>query len=52
MQKKKLITHNGSFHTDDVFAVATLLIYLKNDAEVVRTRNPEIIKKIILELIG
>jgi uncharacterized UPF0160 family protein len=41
---KKIITHNAGFHTDDVFAVATLLLLLNNEAEVVRTRDPEIIK--------
>ena len=39
----KIATHNGAFHADDVFAVAMLLIYLGKNAEVVRTRNPEII---------
>ncbi len=39
----KIVTHNGSFHADDLFACATLkLIY--PDAEIVRTRDEEIIK--------
>ncbi len=45
---KKLITHNGSFHTDDVFACATLSIYLENKGEtfeIIRTRDKEIIDK-------
>lgn len=44
---KKLVTHDGSFHTDDVFAAATLSIYLEKRGEVfeiIRTRNPEIIQ--------
>jgi len=39
----KIATHNGNFHADDVFAVATLLlIYPK--AEVIRTRDEEVIR--------
>jgi len=48
MEKKKvrIITHSAGFHADDVFAVATLLMYLGDDAdvEIIRTRDPEIIK--------
>lgn len=36
----KIVTHSGGFHTDDVFAVATLLL-LHPDADVVRTRDPK-----------
>ena len=39
----KIVTHNAKFHTDDVFAVATLLI-LYPGAEVIRTRDESIIK--------
>lgn len=39
----KIITHNSSFHTDDIFACATLLLVYP-DAEVVRSRDPEIIE--------
>ena len=28
MSKRKLITHNGTFHADDIFACATLSILL------------------------
>ncbi len=38
-----IVTHSGSFHPDDVFAVATLLIKYP-EAEVVRSRNKEIIE--------
>jgi len=44
---KKLITHNGSFHADDVFACATLSLLLEKKGEkfeIIRTRDPEIIK--------
>lgn len=43
---KVLVTHDGSFHTDDIFAAATLAIYLeKNGLEykIIRTRDQEII---------
>ena len=39
---KKIVTHNSTFHADDVFAVATLLI-IEPDAEVIRTRDENII---------
>lgn len=47
MKTKKLITHNGSFHTDDVFACATISLMLKKDKqtfEIIRARDKEIIK--------
>ncbi len=46
-QNKKLITHNGSFHTDDIFACATLILILEKKGEhleIIRTRDEEIIK--------
>ncbi len=46
--KKKLITHNGSFHADDIFAAAALSTMLEKkgeDFEIIRTRNPEIVGK-------
>ncbi len=46
--KIKLVTHNGSFHTDDVFACATLALMLeakKQKFEVIRTRDEKIIQK-------
>lgn len=44
---KKLITHNGSFHADDIFAAATLSLLLEKRGEsfeIIRTRDEEIIK--------
>lgn len=37
----KVATHPGSFHADDVFAVATLRLAFGDDFEVIRTRDPE-----------
>ena len=37
----KIVTHDSGFHTDDVFAVATLLL-LVGEAEVIRSRDPEV----------
>ncbi len=41
MNTLKIVTHNGNFHSDDVFAVAILQIALGGEAqiEVVRTRD-------------
>jgi len=44
---KKLITHNGSFHADDIFAAAALGIMLDKQGEkyeIIRTRDEDIIK--------
>jgi uncharacterized UPF0160 family protein len=38
----KIATHNGIFHADDVFACA-ILKSLHPNAEIVRTRNPELL---------
>lgn len=46
LKKKKLVTHDGSFHIDDIFAAATLSIYLSKIGEtfeIIRTRDQEII---------
>lgn len=40
----RIVTHNAKFHTDDVFAVAALTILYPN-AEIIRTRDEELIKK-------
>lgn len=40
----KIVTHSGGFHTDDVFAVATLqLLYGKENVEITRTRDEGLI---------
>ncbi|MEX2341011.1 MAG: MYG1 family protein [Candidatus Paceibacterota bacterium] len=41
---QKVVTHNGAFHADDVFAVATLQLHFGiENVEVIRTRDEEII---------
>ena len=43
-----LVTHNGSFHADDIFACALLILLLEKwgeSFEIIRTRDDEIIKK-------
>lgn len=45
--KKKLITHNGTFHADDLFACATLALVMENENmqyEIIRTRDLSVIK--------
>jgi len=39
-----VITHGGPFHIDEILAVATIDILLKGEYELIRTRDPEIIK--------
>lgn len=44
---KKLVTHDGSFHADDIFSCATLCLMLEKNSEefeIIRTRDEEIIK--------
>src|SRR3989344_3701023 len=48
--KKKLtvVTHNGSFHADDVFACATLILWAEKEninLKIVRSRDEEVIQK-------
>lgn len=52
---QKVITHSGSFHADDVFAVAVLQLHFgPENIEVVRTRDEEIIESgdIVLDVGG
>lgn len=47
-KQKILVTHEGSFHADDVFACAVLQIYLDSvgeDYKIIRTRDENIIAK-------
>jgi uncharacterized UPF0160 family protein len=44
-KKKICVTHDGTFHADDLFATATLSILNNGNIKIIRTRNPEIIKK-------
>ncbi|PIT88922.1 MAG: metal-dependent hydrolase, partial [Candidatus Levybacteria bacterium CG10_big_fil_rev_8_21_14_0_10_36_7] len=43
-KKPLIVTHNSGFHTDDVFAVATLRIIF-GEIEIIRTRDEEIIER-------
>lgn len=40
-KKKICVTHNGSFHADDIFATATLSILNNGNIKIIRTRDPE-----------
>lgn len=43
---KTLVTHNGTFHADDVFAVATFILAHPEDKwQIIRSRDTEIINK-------
>lgn len=44
---KTLVTHNGTFHADDIFAVAVFLLAnnVDNEWQVMRSRDEETIKK-------
>ncbi len=39
---KKVITHSGNFHADDVFASAILSLFYKGAIEIVRSRDPKV----------
>ena len=43
--KKKIITHSGTFHADDIFACAVLSLHMKNKVKIIRTRDKSIIEK-------
>lgn len=46
---KTIVTHDGVFHADEVFATALIKLVAKsnneNKIEVVRTRNPKILQE-------
>ncbi len=42
--KKKIITHSGNFHTDDVFAVTVLTMVVDEPFEIIRTRDEKVIE--------
>lgn len=46
-KKKIIVTHSGNFHSDDIFAVATLCLVLEKDyrIKIIRTRDSKIIEK-------
>lgn len=44
-KRKILVTHNGGFHADDLFATATLTLFYKGRVKIERTRDQKIIEK-------
>ncbi len=47
-RKKKVVTHSGSFHADDIFAAATLSLYFKKNKikfKIERTRDEKLIRE-------
>jgi len=44
-KKKILVTHNGNFHVDDLFATAALSILNNGNVKIIRTRDKELISK-------
>ncbi len=40
--KKKIITHSGNFHADEVFACAALSLLNEGNVEILRSRDPEV----------
>lgn len=44
-KKKILVTHNGSFHADDLFATAVLSILNNGNVKIIRTRDSKLIEK-------
>lgn len=44
-KKKICITHDGTFHADDLFATATLSILNNGNIKIIRTRDPKILAK-------
>ena len=40
-----LVTHSGSFHSDDIFACATLMMHFNQHCKVVRTRDESVIEQ-------
>lgn len=43
-KKKICVTHSGSFHTDDLFATASLSILNNGNIKIIRTRDPMVFK--------
>lgn len=41
----KIVTHAGTFHTDEVFAIALLKKFVSGNIEVIRTRNNELLEE-------
>jgi uncharacterized UPF0160 family protein len=46
-KRRNILTHDGKFHADDVFSVATLSVLYDGKIKITRSRNPEIIKSFL-----
>lgn len=42
---KKIVTHSGNFHADEIFACATLSLLFDGAVEIVRSRDPDVWKE-------
>ncbi|MEA3398974.1 MAG: MYG1 family protein [Patescibacteria group bacterium] len=51
-KKKILVTHNGAFHADDLFATAALSILNKGNIKIIRTRDLETKGDYIYDIMG
>src|SRR5574344_2298969 len=43
-KKKKVVTHDGDFHTDDIFATAVISILEEGKIKIIRTRDKDMFK--------
>lgn len=43
-KKKKVVTHDGDFHTDDIFATAVISILEEGNIKIIRTRDKDMFK--------
>jgi len=50
MFPQKLITHNGTFHADEVFAIAILEKLIGKPLEITRTRDPQLLEEGVNDL--
>lgn len=41
----KIVTHDGGFHTDEVFAIALIKKFIKSNLEITRTREEKILEE-------
>jgi len=44
-KKKKMVTHSGNFHTDDIFAVVVIMMVFDEPFEIIRTRDNKIVEE-------
>lgn len=41
----KIVTHSGSFHSDEIFAIALIKAYVSDDVLIIRTRDEKILEE-------